>query len=183
MPVVALALALAAAVLWPIVARMLEMRTYKLSYPDEIKRYSEEFSLDPYRVAAIIHCESGNRPTIISRAGAVGLMQVKPDTGAWIGEKLGIEGIDEERLKDPALNIRLGCWYFRFLLERYDQNMDNALAAYNAGQGNVDKWLRDPAITVDGVLTNIPFPETEEYIPKVNRAYEKYESLYADAFK
>lgn len=70
---------------------LLEKRAYKLQYSAEIKEYSREFHVDPYLVAAVIHCESSNRHTVVSRAGAKGLMQIMPDTGFWIAEKLGEE--------------------------------------------------------------------------------------------
>ena len=165
-----------------IVGRELEKRTYKLLYPEEISKSAEEFELDPYLVAAIIHCESGNRAEVISAAGAVGLMQIMPDTGEWISGKLKLSGYEPRQLIQPELNIRMGCWYLRFLLDRYDQDRPSSLAAYNAGHGNVDKWKNDPAVSEDGQLKNIPFSETEKYVEKVQRAYEKYKSLYQNAF-
>ena len=162
--------------------RELEKRTYKLLYPEEIGVSAEEFALDPYLVAAMIHCESSNRPAAVSPVGAVGLMQIMPDTGEWIAGKLKLTGYDPEQLKVPQYNIRLGCWYLRFVLDRYQQDRPSALAAYNAGHGNVDKWKKDPAVSQEGQLKNIPFAETEQYVEKVQRAYEKYKTLYPDAF-
>ncbi len=171
------------AVLIAVVAgRELEKRTYRLDYPEEISAGADEFGLDPYLVAAMIHCESGNRAKAISPVGAVGLMQIMPDTGEWIAGKLDISGYEPEKLTEPAFNIRMGCWYLRFLLDRYEQDRPSALAAYNAGHGNVDKWKNDPAVSVEGELKNIPFAETEQYLEKVQRAYEKYKTLYQDAF-
>lgn len=165
-----------------IAGREMEKHTYKLLYADEITASAKEFELDPYLVAAMIHCESGNRPEAVSRAGAVGLMQIMPETGEWIAGKLDVNGYEPQKLTEPAFNIRLGCWYLRFLLDRYEQDRPSALAAYNAGHGNVDKWKNDPAISVEGQLKNIPFAETEQYLEKVQRAYEKYKTLYQDAF-
>ncbi len=171
------------AVLIAVVAgRELEKRTYKLTYPEEISASADEFGLDPYLIAAMIHCESGNRAKAISAVGAVGLMQIMPDTGEWIAGKLDISGYEPGKLTEPGFNIRMGCWYLRFLLDRYDQDRPSALAAYNAGHGNVDKWKNDPAVSVEGELKNIPFAETEQYLEKVQRAYEKYKTLYQDAF-
>ncbi|MDL2218685.1 lytic transglycosylase domain-containing protein [Christensenellaceae bacterium OttesenSCG-928-M15] len=180
---VLLALLVVALILALVVAKKLEMRTYKLNYPELISKYSSEYAIDPYLVAAVIHCESSNRETVVSRSGAIGLMQVMPETGEWIAGKLKIESFDPEALKDPGTNIRFGCWYLCFLLERYDGNIPNAVAAYNAGHGNVDKWLLDASISNEGTLENIPFPETDQYVEKVQRAHEKYETLYPDAFK
>ncbi len=165
-----------------IAGRELEKRTYKLNYPQEINASADEFELDPYLVAAMIHCESGNRAEAVSPVGAVGLMQIMPDTGEWIAGKLDLNAYEPSQLTQPAFNIRMGCWYLRFLLDRYEQDRPSALAAYNAGHGNVDKWKNDPAVSVEGDLRNIPFAETEQYVEKVQRAYEKYKTLYQDAF-
>lgn len=158
----------------------MEKRKYRLDYPTQIKAYSREFGLDPYLVAAVIHCESGNRPVVVSPKGAVGLMQIMPDTGGWIAEKLGLANYDGAMLKDPEVNIRMGCWYLSYLTDRFGGVRSHALAAYNAGPGNLKKWLEDEAYSQDGVLVNIPFDETSSYVQKVERAYEKYKNLYAD---
>ncbi len=118
----------------------------------------------------------------VSRSGAIGLMQVMPETGEWIAGKLNKTGFTAEDLKDPDTNIQFGCWYLRFLLDRYSSNQTHAVAAYNAGHGNVDAWLMDPSVTTDNMLTNIPFPETDDYVEKVLRAHEKYEELYTNIF-
>jgi len=160
----------------------LEKRTYKLQYPEEIAQYSEQYKLDPYLVAAVIHCESANRADAVSGAGAMGLMQLMPDTGEWIAGKLSIKNYEDDLLLQPETSIRMGCWYLRFLLDRYGGDQSAALAAYNAGHGNVDKWINDPAVSQDGRLVNIPYAETKQYVEKVHRAYEKYKALYQDAF-
>jgi len=162
--------------------RYLERRTYKLTYQTLIRRYSKEFELDPYLVASIIHVESGNRSSVVSGAGAIGLMQIMPDTGAWIAGKLQVSDYTEKHLKDPETNIRFGCWYLRFLLDRFEIT-DTAVAAYNAGHNLVRKWLDDAQYSDNGdELTDIPYPDTEYYVEKVQRAYEKYRKLYHDAF-
>lgn len=165
-----------------LLGRELEKRTYRLLYKDTIAQYAAEFSLDPYLVAAVIHTESSNRPEAVSPSGAIGLMQVMPETGKWIAGKLNIESFEEKGLFVPETNIRFGCWYLRFLLDRYGHNLPLAIAAYNAGQGTVDMWLQDPAVCEGNVLYNIPYPETDNYLKKVQRAYEKYQILYKKAF-
>ncbi len=166
----------------PVVLEELEKRTYPLVYPEQIEASASEFELDPYLVAAVVHCESGSNPNAVSGAGAIGLMQVMPDTGEWIAEKLSLANYQTEQLYQPEINIRLGCWYLRFLSDRYQADRVKYIAAYNAGQGNVDDWLDTPDYTKDGQLVNIPFAETERYVEKVQRAYEKFKTLYADAF-
>ena len=163
-------------------SKELERRTYKLDYQTLIEKYADQYALDPYLVCAVIHCESGNRPSVRSSAGAVGLMQVMPDTGKWIAEKLGMEDFEENMLENPEINIQMGCWYLNFLDGKFSGNVKHMLAAYNAGHNNVDKWLNDPALSANGQLTEIPFPQTDRYVKKVQNAYEKYKTLYPNAF-
>lgn len=178
----ALMLALAAIAISRFMGEELEKRTYRLEHTECIAKYAGQYRLDPYLAAAVIHTESSNRPEAVSASGARGLMQVMPETGEWIAGKLKEEGYTPERLFEPELNVRYGCWYLRFLLDRYGQETPLALAAYNAGQGTVDRWLGDPAVSEKGALVNIPYPETEKYVDKVQRAYEKYQYLYPEAF-
>lgn len=158
--------------------RMLERRTYKLIYTDEILACAAEFSLDPCLVAAVIHTESSNRATVVSPKGAVGLMQIMPSTGEWIAGKLGMADYSEEKLTEPSVNIRLGCWYLRYLSDKYGGMERTALSAYNAGPGNVDKWLNDPTYGDGKRLISIPYAETAAYADKVLAAKEKYSELY-----
>ena len=176
---VLLALALVMALL---LGRELEKRTYRLDYPNTIAEYAKEYKLDPYLISSIIHCESGNRPDAVSPDGAVGLMQIMPTTGEWVAGKLQVEDFHTDMLFEPSVNIRFGCWYLQFLMDRYDQDRQLAVAAYNAGHGTVDKWLGNPEISAEGRLVEIPYPETKTYVEKVQRAYEKYEFLYKNAF-
>lgn len=162
-------------------SRAMEKRTYKLDYAGLIRRYAGDYALDPYLVAAMIHVESGNRPAVVSPAGAMGLMQVMPDTGAWIAHKLEDTeeaDFDPAALLEPETSIRYGCWYLRFLLDRFAGNVRYAVIAYNAGHGNLEKWLENDAFASDGVLKRIPFAETDAYVQKVSRAREKYRELY-----
>lgn len=172
------ALVLLSDVAWQ-VGELLEKRSYRLQYASEIKKYSKEFGVDPYLVAAVIHCESSNRHDAVSKAGARGLMQIMPDTGKWIAEKLEVEGFSEEKLFEPETNIRFGCWYLKYLLDTFSGDRRTAAAAYNAGPGNVKKWLADERYSSGGEIVEIPFKETERYVEKVQRAYEKYTEIYA----
>jgi soluble lytic murein transglycosylase len=171
-----------------------ERRQYPLTYTDEIRASAEEFDLDPYLVAALIHRESSFQPEITSSVGAVGLMQVMPETGEWIGTSLGITDYDPARLTDPAFNTRMGCWYLHFLLERYNGQVVEALTAYNQGHGRVDGWLADPAISPDGktlqtgddgtTLVGLPeqIQDGKVYASLILKARDKYEALYPDGF-
>ena len=175
-PMLALALALVF-IAGHFANRMLEKRTYRLVYAGEIQAAAGEFGLDPYLVAAVIFAESGGDREAVSPKGAVGLMQIMPATGAWIAEKLTLEPYSDESLVVARDNIRLGCWYLAYLLERYGDG-ESALAAYNAGPGNVDKWLSDERNSSDGKLSDSPFEETAQYVVRVQSAYEKYMELY-----
>lgn len=156
----------------------MEKRAYKLNYPNEIIAYADEFGVDRFLVAAIIHCESSNRETAVSPVGARGLMQIMPDTGEWIASKLDVADYTEEKLFDPETNIRFGCWYLDYLMDKFNGNRVNVLAAYNAGPGNVSEWLKNEEYSSGGELVRIPFPETSQYVQKVQRVYEKYVQLY-----
>ncbi len=160
--------------------RNMEKRSYRLVYEDEIQKYSAQFDLDFFLVAAVIHVESRNDPEALSPKGAMGLMQIMPDTGAWIEEKISGEKkeFDKKCLYRADTSIAYGCWYLRYLLDKFEGNTRYALIAYNAGPGNLDKWLKDERFSAQGRLTVIPFAQTEDYIKKVFGAKEKYEELY-----
>ena len=141
-----------------------------------------EYGLDPYLVAAVIYVESGWQTEAESPKGALGLMQLMPATAEWIAGRLG-EEYDPAAICEPEVNIRYGCWYLRFLFDRFPVTA-TALAAYNAGHNRVAAWLSSEEYSPDGsVLTSIPYPETEQYVGKVQRAYEKYKELYPNAFE
>jgi len=141
---------------------------YPMPYSDTIDRRAKERSLDPYLVAALIRTESHFRPHAVSSAGAIGLMQIMPATGAWIAAKIGLENFTTLALYDPGTNIRLGTWYLRYLIDRFN-DMDMALTAYNAGPGNVERWQEEGEEA---------FPETSEYVRRVREGERVYRFLY-----
>ncbi len=156
-----------------------QRRMFPLKYEGLILQYAREYRLDPYLVCAVIWVESKFNEAATSHKGARGLMQVIPSTGQWAAEKLGIEGYSDDSLYDPAVNIRIGCWYLDRLRNHFQGNMDLALAAYNGGSGNVERWLQDPRYSKDGKgLDNIPFKETRDFVARVWSAYDKYKRLY-----
>lgn len=158
--------------------RQMEEKVYPRKYEELIDRYAEEYALDPARVLAVIYCESSFRPDAVSSAGAMGLMQIMPETGAWIAEKLNEPGYEQGRLFDPETNIRYGCWYLNYLDGRFDGDLTKATAAYHAGGGKVDQWLADVAYSTDGeTLENIPFKATNAYVRHVRQVYEKYKEI------
>ena len=148
-----------------------------LKYYDLIEEYSEEFGLEPQLVCTVISAESRYDEFAVSKVGAMGLMQLMENTALWGAEELEIEGYSREMLFEPHVNIRIGCWYLAKLLDQYN-NTETALAAYNAGSGNVSQWLKNADYSDDGVtLKKIPFPETDNYLKKINRKTDLYKFL------
>ena len=150
---------------------------YPLKYEDYVEVYAKENNLSPAFVYAVIKCESGFDKEAVSSVGATGLMQIMPDTFSWINMKLG-EKNNYSMATDPETNIKYGCYLYGYLLSRYGR-VQEALAAYHAGIGNVDKWLDDPQYSSDGEsLHTIPFPTTNKYVKKVMLTENIYEKLY-----
>ncbi len=165
-------------------AKWIVRTIYPFHYRELVTFYSEKYEVDPYLVAAIIRNESKFNPNAISRREARGLMQIAPITGDWASEKLNIEDFNYEDLYDPELNIQIGTWYINILDKEFDSKLQLMVAAYNAGNGNVSKWLENPEYSKDGVhLDVIPFPETRRYVQKVLRDYERYEIIYEQGFR
>lgn len=151
---------------------------YPIKYEYFVEKYSQEYNLDKYLVYGVIRTESRFDKFAVSSADAKGLMQLTDETGRDCAKKVGISRYDENALFDPEINIQLGCYYLSNLIKIYNDK-DVAIAAYNAGPGNVDKWLLDKAYTDgNGNLTEIPFSETKSYVKKVNEATAMYKSLY-----
>lgn len=152
---------------------------YPIGYKSTIVEYSKEYNLDPYLVASIINVESKYDKDAISQKDARGLMQIGPSTGKWASEVLEIKDYNEDILFDPEINIRIGTWYLSTLFREFDNNLELVLAAYNAGSGNVTKWLNDEKYIDDkNNLAIIPFKETEDYLVKVDKNYKVYSTVY-----
>lgn len=152
---------------------------YPFPYRELIVSHSQEAGLDPLLVAAVVKQESGFDPEAVSKKGAVGLMQVMPDTGRWAAGRSGLTGFVPGQLVSPEVNLRIGCWYLHYLEGEYKGNWVLVLAAYNAGKGNVEQWLA--AGTWDGTwenLDSIPFYQTRTYIKETAGAYSIYQRLY-----
>ncbi|MCG6136667.1 MAG: transglycosylase SLT domain-containing protein [Nostoc sp. LLA-1] len=151
---------------------------YPFPYQQEIKKWSAERQLNPLLVTALMRQESMFESKITSVAGASGLMQVMPSTAAWIAPqiKLDTKAID---LEDPNQNIKLGTWYLDHTHQQYNNNSMLAIASYNAGPGNVSKWLRTIGKTdPDEFVEAIPFNETRNYVRQVFGNYWNYLRLY-----
>lgn len=130
-------------------------------------------------VLAVIRTESDFRANAVSSAGAMGLMQLMPETFSYLRDEKLEESLDDSAILDPAVNIRYGTYYLAYLYERFG-NWRTALAAYNAGESRVAEWLEDPLLSADGVLQSIPFPETASYVESVFRACEEYSHKYKE---
>lgn len=154
---------------------------YPPAYKEEIVRSSKEFGVDPFLIASIINVESKYDKMAKSNKDAMGLMQIRETTGDWASREIGLE-FSKEDLYRPDINIRLGSWYINKLFEEFDGNLDLVLAAYNAGSGNVNKWLSEKDYCSDGqVLDKIPFRETEDYLTRVKSNYKVYTRLYRES--
>lgn len=153
---------------------------YPLRYEDEITASAATHGVDPYLVAAVIRSESSWDPEASSHQGTRGLMQLMPETAQDMVAKGLVDGkrYSYENLEDPTVNIEYGCAYLSYLLTYFNGATDRAIAAYNAGMGNVDGWAKQ-----DKLLHNaITFPETQAYLVRVNMAKARYQELYPQAF-
>jgi peptidoglycan lytic transglycosylase len=144
---------------------------YPLRYESIVRAHARNYDLPPTLLAAVIYTESKFDADARSDAGAMGLMQLLPETAKGIAIRTGGEGFVVSDLLDPEINVRYGSWYLRNLLNRYD-DVRTALAAYHAGQGNVDEW-RSKGL-------GIQFPETRAYVDRVLEAQRVYADAYAE---
>jgi soluble lytic murein transglycosylase len=154
--------------------------TLPLRHDDIIRQQAEDKDLDPALIAGVILVESHFLDQT-SHAGAKGLMQLMPETAAYIAQKSGGTAFVQGDLATPQVNIAYGSWYLRHLLDKYDERVALALAAYNAGQGNVDAWLAEAGARGEQwrAADHIPFPETRDYVRKVLEARADYRREYA----
>jgi soluble lytic murein transglycosylase len=144
---------------------------YPLRYPAIVRTYAQQQRLDPALLAAVIETESKFNTSARSSAGAVGLMQLTPATAKGIAEYTHGTKFRLSDLTDPDINVRYGTYYLRLLLNKYHGNERLALAAYNAGEANVDRWL--------AAHEGIQFPDTRAYVDKVESLKKLYRRVYA----
>lgn len=154
-------------------------KIYKLEYSEYVYKYAEENDIDPYLIFSIIKAESNFNRNIESSSGAIGLMQLMEATAVEKANEIGQEVVVKEALFNPEINIKIGTSYYAYLIKHYNGNEHLALAAYNAGMGNVDRWIKEGTIKEDGSdLENIPYKETNNYVRKILRNYKIYKKLY-----
>ena len=156
---------------------------YPLRYSDYVTKASNEYDVDQALIYGIIKSESGFDETAESRVGAIGLMQIMPDTFKWLQTHIDDDYIDMNNLLDPETNIMYGTYFMSYLLNKYGSERE-AICAYNAGMGNVDKWLKDKNYSTDGkTLCYIPYTESRQYVRKVLDSRSMYNKLYFNTDK
>lgn len=156
---------------------------YPYPYRPAIERMAQHFHVDSSLVAAVILSESKFKNAAQSHKGAVGLMQLMPDTAFWISKRMEDPLVSVDALKDPERNIMYGTWYLAELENEFHGNDVLALAAYNAGRGNVHAWMEDKGWDMNFQDVNaIPFGETRKYVENVLKSRAKYQELYQDGF-
>ncbi|MDD5731279.1 MAG: lytic transglycosylase domain-containing protein [Patescibacteria group bacterium] len=143
---------------------------FPLRYQEQIDKYSTEFGLEPALVSAVIYEESRFNPYSNSERGAIGLMQLLPETAEYISRKLKDKAFNPYKIADIDQNIRYGTYYLKYLDDKYG-DLDRVLAAYNAGEGNVDRWITEGDY-------QIKFEETRNFVDRVKKSRSIYEKLY-----
>ena len=154
---------------------------YPKKYKEYVDKYSALYSVDPDLVYSVIKQESNFNDESMSSKGAEGLMQLMPTTAREVSQDINSVNENEFDLKDKETNVNIGVKYLSYLIERYNGNMYIALAAYNAGLGNVDKWFKEDILSYDSyekILKNIKFNETKRYVSNVIKYYNMYKKLY-----
>lgn len=146
-------------------------RSQRKDLKSYVKKYSAEFEIEEELVLAVIKAESDFKKDAVSKSGALGLMQLIPDTAKWIASELG-EEYSKEKMFNEETNIKFGCFYLNYLFSKF-KDKDVVICAYNAGEGVVRNWINE-----DGSLdrSKISFDETKKYLERVNVFYDSYKS-------
>ena len=166
-------------VLMPTLRRAMNEFGLPLQYQDIIRQQAAAKHLDPALVAAVIDAETKFVPRT-SAAGAEGLMQIEPQTAEFLARRSGAQTFTVSDLGTPQVNITYGCYYLRYLLDEYGGNVSLALAAYNGGETNVNRWLAEArADSHVFVVSDIPFSETRDYVIRVQSLQREYRRRYA----
>ncbi|MBR0423685.1 MAG: lytic transglycosylase domain-containing protein [Clostridia bacterium] len=151
---------------------------YPLKYENIVEKMSQKYNIEKPLIYAIIKCESDFDEKAESSAGALGLMQVTPDTFKWLEKYTQNHYELKEDMLDPENNIECGTLFMSILIKKYN-DLDVSLSAYNAGMKTANRWLKDKEISTDGkTLENIPYSETKKYVKRVKFAYKVYKFIY-----
>ena len=152
---------------------------YPFRYRDKVEEYSARYRVDKFLAVSVMKVESNFTESAISKSGAVGLMQIMPETAHWIAYRLDEEPPTINQLHDCDTNIKYGIWYLSELEDEFFDNDVLALAAYNAGRGNVRHWMEEGGWRKNfSDIDSIPYSETRMYVKKVLACREKYYELY-----
>lgn len=167
------------ALLHPTVQHATQEVVLPLRHEDIIRQQAREKGIDPSLIAAVIYTETHFVPRP-SKAGAQGLMQITPQTAEFIAGRSGGTAFEQADLASPQINIAYGTYYLRYLLRRFDANVAFGLAAYNGGEGNVERWIAEAKARGEELkVDDIPFPETRHYVRNVLEAQQQYRRKYA----
>ncbi len=149
---------------------------FPIKYESILEKYIQKYDLEKELVFAVINTESRFDKNAVSNKGAIGIMQIMPDTGQWLSEKMGFEEFKPSDLYNIEKNVDIGCFYLSYLIDKFkDEKL--ALCAYNAGATNVYRWLDNEEYSLNGNIHTIPFKETEKYIKKINFYKKVYKIL------
>lgn len=175
--VIILALAAVIATLWVFIEGIILEKTHPLPYNDLVERFSDEYAVPEEVIYAVMNTESSFKSDAVSKKGAIGLMQITPDTLDWLCMRHGTDENNPELLYNPEINIKYGTYFLSLLYTEFGV-WDTVFAAYNAGRSRVAAWLEDPMYNQNGKIVNIPIAETKNYVEKVNKALIVYKKLY-----
>ena len=147
---------------------------FPLKYKSYITESATKYNLSASVVASVINAESNFNKNAVSHKGAIGLMQILPSTAEWINSQIYNTDFSKELLKNPQINIEMGCFYLNYLSKKFD-NLTCVLCAYNAGETVVRQWLNNPEYSTDKqTLTKIPYSETNNYVKKIQNYIKVY---------
>lgn len=155
---------------------------YPFPYREKIEKFAARYQVDRFLAISVMKVESNFRDKACSQSGAVGLMQIMPETANWIAYCLDEEAPSQKKLHDSDTNIRYGIWYLAELEDEFFGNDILALAAYNAGRGNVHHWIEENGWKKNfSDVDAIPYTETRNYVKRVLQCREKYSELYGSS--
>lgn len=175
-----LVLAAVFASMWVFIEGAILKKTHPIKYSEAVEKYSAEYAVPKEIVYAVIRTESSFESDAVSSKGAIGLMQITPETFEWLKTKIGTDdaSLSSDMLYNPEMNIKYGTYFLSLLYTEYGV-WDTVYAAYNAGRSKANEWLKNSEYSSNGKIINIPYKETAGYVEKVKKAAENYKELYS----
>ncbi len=163
---------------WVFIEDFILEKTHPLPYYETVEKYSEEYAVPKEVIYSVMNTESSFKSDAVSHKGAIGLMQITPETFEWLVSKSGEEvSSSPELLYKPEINIKYGTYFLSLLYTEFGV-WDTVFAAYNAGRTKASQWLKNNEYNQNGKLVNIPYPETAAYVEKVSKNMLVYKKLY-----